>query len=268
MSLYSNTRAALKELGVEPKKGLGQNFLVDDFVLQKILKAAALSSSDKILEIGPGLGTLTKELAKRAELVHAIEIDKRLSERLSFILPANVNIICADFLKSDLPKDLNKAVANLPYSITAPTLEKLLLGGFSSITVMVQEEVARRMIARPAQRKDYGALSLFVEYFAEAEIAAFVPANCFYPRPKVGSCVVNLRARPKKEKDLDLFKHIRAGFAHRRKTLANCLAVLYPENATLISKILLETGIKKNARAETLTLADWVELVKKLKNNV
>ena len=218
------------------QKKFGQNFLIDGRVLEKIMDAADIGAEDFVLEIGPGIGTMTQYLAERARQVMAVEIDRNLIPILSETLSDydNVEILNADILKIDLRKTVEeknqrkpiKVVANLPYYITTPIIMELFESEIpvDNITVMVQKEVADRMQAQPGT-KDYGALSLAVQFYAEPYIVANVPPNCFMPRPKVGSAVIRLTRHQNppvevKNKKL-LFQLIRASFNQRRKTLQN-----------------------------------------------
>ena len=263
------------------KKGYGQNFLTDQHVLGKIIHAADIKGDELVIEIGPGIGALTQELAERAERVAAVEIDKALIPMLSETLAGydNVEIINADVLKTDIQdiivkynKKSAKIIANLPYYITTPIVIRLLeLGAnIDSIVVMVQKEVALRMAARPGT-KDYGALSLAVQFHSEPSLVANVPANCFYPRPNVDSAVIKLDVtnRPVVDvKDSELmFKIIRAAFSKRRKTLVNCLEssdqlaigsgkLFKPE----IEKTLVECGLSPMIRGESLGLKEFALL--------
>ncbi len=272
-----NTIEILKKYNFTFQKKYGQNFLIDTHVLDKIIRAAGIQKEDFVLEIGPGIGTMTQYLAQAAGKVAAVEIDRALIPILEDTLSeyGNVRIINEDVLKMDLRKLAEeegggkpmKVVANLPYYITTP----IIMGLFEkhipieSITVMVQKEVADRMQAAPGT-KDYGALSLAVQYYAEPYIAAFVPPNCFMPRPKVGSAVIRLNCYKKppvwvKDEEL-LFRIIRASFNQRRKTLANGLSNA-PDLA--VSKELIIDSIKKmgkgaSVRGETLTLEEFAGL--------
>ncbi len=225
------------------QKRFGQNFLIDDHVIRKILSAADISGEDIVVEIGPGIGTLTQYLAEAAGQVFAVEIDDKLIPILGETLAdyKNVTIVNQDILKCDIVQMIRektgkaedepvsfKIVANLPYYITTPIIMSLLEGGIpaESITVMIQKEVADRMDAQPGS-KAYGALSLAVQYYAETYLAANVPPNCFMPRPAVGSAVIRLTKRkqaPVEVKDpVYMFRLIRAAFNQRRKTLVNAL---------------------------------------------
>ena len=258
-------------------KKFGQNFLIDLHVLDKIIRAADVQAEDVCVEIGPGIGSLTQALAEHAREVIAVEIDDRLIPILQENLKAysNVTLIHQDFLKLDV-KDLLeekgihrpiKVIANLPYYITTPIIMGLFESGIplAGMTVMVQEEVARRIQAGPGS-KDYGALSLAVQYYAEAYIAAFVPQNCFMPRPKVGSAVLQLtthKEKPVSVKDEKrMFSLIRAAFGQRRKTLVNCLrnAEALALDKERILEALASLGISEQIRGEALTLQQFAAL--------
>ncbi len=238
LGMPQNTIAVLQKHQFHIQKKFGQNFLIDTRVLEKIVQAARVTKEDCVLEIGPGLGAMTQYLAESAREVIAVEIDKDLIPILEETLSAygNVTILNQDILKMDIPQlvmEKNagrpvKVVANLPYYITTPIIMQLLESGvpLSDITIMVQKEVAERMQAKPGT-KEYGALSLAVQYYAEPEIVANVPPNCFLPRPTVGSAVVRLTRYgepPVAVRDEKfMFALIRASFNQRRKTLVNGL---------------------------------------------
>ena len=272
-----NTIAVLQKYDFQFKKQFGQNFLVDLHVLGKILRAAEIGSEDVCLEIGPGIGSLTQLMGEAAKRVISVEIDNRLIPLLEENLAAydNIEIVNSDFMELDLPTFFEekaidrpvKVVANLPYYITTPIIMGLFESGvpLDSITVMVQEEVAKRMQAGPGT-KDYGALSLAVQYYAEPTIAAYVPQNCFIPRPGVGSAVIHLKRRrelPVETKDEKLmFKLIRAAFGQRRKTLVNSVSGS-PELTVSKDQILAalaKAGISEKIRGEALSLADFAKL--------
>ncbi|MBQ7864534.1 MAG: 16S rRNA (adenine(1518)-N(6)/adenine(1519)-N(6))-dimethyltransferase RsmA [Lachnospiraceae bacterium] len=273
-----NTIEILKKYDFMFQKRFGQNFLIDTHVLEKIIKSAEITKDDLVLEIGPGIGTMTQYLCENAREVIAVEIDKNLIPILENDTLAqydNVTIINEDILKLDLNalvKERNggkriKVVANLPYYITTP----IIMGLFEShvplqnITVMVQKEVADRMQAGPGS-KDYGALSLAVQYYAKPYIAANVPQNCFMPRPNVGSAVIRLTLHeepPVKVKDENLlFALIRASFNQRRKTLVNGLTNAAELNFTKeeVQAALEEIGLSATVRGEALTLEQFAEL--------
>lgn len=272
-----NTIEVLQKYKFNFQKKFGQNFLIDTHVLDKIILAANITKDDFVLEIGPGIGTMTQYLAAAAREVCAVEIDKSLIPILNDTLKDydNVRIINEDILKVDIQKIADernqgrpiKVVANLPYYITTP----IIMGLFEShvpvesITVMVQKEVADRMQVGPGT-KDYGALSLAVQYYAEPYIVANVPPNCFMPRPKVGSAVIRLtrHSQPpvqvKNEKLL--FQIIRASFNQRRKTLANGLKNYegLSFDKETIEKAIVECGFSPSVRGEALSLEEFAAL--------
>ena len=259
------------------QKRFGQNFLIDEHVLDKIIAAAEITKDDFVLEIGPGIGTMTQYLASAAREVAAVEIDQALIPILKDTLKEwdNVTVINEDILKVDIRKlamDKNqgrpiKVVANLPYYITTPIIMGLFENQvpIDSITIMVQKEVALRMQEGPGT-KDYGALSLAVQYYAQPQIVANVPPNCFMPRPKVGSAVIRLRRHdnpPVKPADEKLmFQIIRASFNQRRKTLVNGLKNSQELNFSKeeIEQALEKCGIPLNIRGESLTLQQFSDL--------
>lgn len=271
------TIAVLQKYGFNFQKKFGQNFLIDTHVLDKIIAAAEIGPDDFVLEIGPGIGTMTQYLAESAREVVAVEIDKNLIPILEDTLSAydNVTVINDDILKVDIQKlaeEKNggkpiKVVANLPYYITTP----IIMGLFESevplsfITVMVQKEVADRMQTGPGS-KDYGALSLAVQYYAEPYIVANVPPNCFMPRPAVGSAVIRLTRYEKKPVEVKdpafMFKLIRASFNQRRKTLQNGLhnssELQLPKEKVV--QALEEMGLPAAVRGEKLDLAQFARL--------
>lgn len=259
------------------QKKFGQNFLIDTHVLEKIIFAAGITKNDCVLEIGPGIGTMTQYLAENAGHVVAVEIDRNLIPILKETLADydNVTVINEDILRVDikaLAEEYNggkpiKVVANLPYYITTPIIMGLFESGvpIDNITVMVQKEVADRMKEGPGS-KDYGALSLAVQYYAEPEIVANVPPNCFIPRPNVGSAVIRLtrhKEMPVEVKDPALmFKIIRASFNQRRKTLQNGLgnAPELPYTKEQIAAAIAEMGLTPTIRGEALSLAQFAQL--------
>ena len=259
------------------KKSFGQNFLIDSHVIEKIIRAAEIGPEDNVLEIGPGIGTLTQYLAEAAGRVVAVEIDEKLIPVLGETLAEydNVEVINQDILKCDVDSIFEgrpfKVVANLPYYITTPIIMGLLEGKshFDSLTVMIQKEVADRMKAGPGT-KDYGAPSLAVQYYAEPYLAANVPPNCFMPRPAVGSAVIRLKRRETpavavKDEKL-LFKLIRAAFMERRKTLLN--AVKNSQELDIpkerVEEVLTDLGIDTRIRGEALNLQQFALLADSL----
>ena len=277
----SNTIEIIKKYDFTFQKRYGQNFLTDSHVMEKIMDAAGLTEEDYVIEIGPGIGSMTQYLCERAGRVTAVEIDRELIPILNETLKDynNVRIINEDILKLDLNKLINeenegrkaKVVANLPYYITTPIIMGLLEGHVPvrSITVMVQKEVAERMQAGPGS-KDYGALSLAVNYYSTPHIAANVPPNCFIPRPKVGSAVISLDVydspRVKVKDEEHMFKLIRASFNQRRKTLSNSLSGASDLDCTKqeIKETLAALGLPENVRGEALTLEQFALLSDRL----
>lgn len=272
-----NTIAVLQKYNFNFQKKFGQNFLIDTRVLERIIAAAGVTKEDFVLEIGPGIGTMTQYLCEHARAVAAVEIDKNLIPILADTLSEydNVEVINDDILKVDinrLAKERNggkpiKVVANLPYYITTPIIMGLFESHvpIDSITIMVQKEVADRMQVGPGT-KDYGALSLAVQYYAKPEIVANVPPNCFMPRPNVGSAVIRLTRHkevPVQVADEKLmFRIIRASFNQRRKTLVNGLnnAPDIPFSKEEIAEAIAELGVNPSIRGEALTLEQFAKL--------
>ena len=271
------TIEVLQKYGFVFQKRFGQNFLIDTHVLERIIEASEITKDDFVLEIGPGIGTMTQYLAEAAREVTAVEIDDALIPILKDTLKEwdNVTVLHGDILKTDIRKIADeknqgrpiKVVANLPYYITTP----IIMGLFEShvpvdsITVMVQKEVADRMQTGPGS-KDYGALSLAVQYYAEPKIVANVPPNCFMPRPKVGSAVIRLtRHQNPPVTTLDeklMFRLIRASFNQRRKTLSNSLknSQELPYSKEEVEAAIKECGLPLNIRGEALTLEQFARL--------
>ena len=263
------------------QKKFGQNFLVDSSILDRIIESAQITKEDCVLEIGPGIGTMTQRLAEEARAVVAVEIDRNLLPVLADTLSAyeNVTVINADILKLDLNRIVEehnggrpiKVVANLPYYITTPIIMALFEKKvpLHSVTIMVQKEVADRMRVGPGT-KDYGALSLAVQYYAKPEIVTKVPAGCFMPKPNVDSAVIRLTRYEKPPVEVEdeawLFAVIRASFNQRRKTLANGLANAgYPGiGRRQVEEVLSAMGLAAAVRGETLTLEQFAELSDRL----
>ncbi len=277
LSSPKSTSAILNKYGFTTQKKYGQNFLIDSNVLDKIVATAEINKDDFILEIGPGIGTLTQYLCEHGGFVLAVEIDKKLIPILNETLENydNIEVINEDFLKLDLHKLIEekndnkkiKVVANLPYYITSPIIMKLLESKLpiENITIMVQKEVAERIKSGPGT-KDYGSISVAVQYYSEPYIAANVPPNCFIPRPKVGSAVLTLRPHEKPPVDVKdeklFFNIIRSAFNQRRKTLTNSL---YNGGFTSLSKdeiakAITLLGKPTNVRGEALTLKEFADL--------
>lgn len=272
-----NTIEVLNKYQFMFQKKFGQNFLIDTHVLEKIIRSANITKEDFVLEIGPGIGTMTQYLAEAAREVTAVEIDRNLIPILKDTLSGydNVNVINEDILKVDicrLAQEKNggrpiKVVANLPYYITTPIIMGLFESHvpLDSITIMVQKEVADRMQVGPGT-KDYGALSLAVQYYAQPYIVANVPPNCFMPRPKVGSAVIRLTryAQPPVQVDDEkkMFRLVRASFNQRRKTLVNGLNNSPEVHATreAVLAALEQMGLSPTVRGEVLTLEQFAQL--------
>ncbi len=272
------TKEIIKKYEFAFKKNFGQNFLVDQHVLDKIINSADVTDEDVIIEIGPGIGTLTSALAKHAKKVIAVEIDNTLIPILEDTLSnySNIEIINEDILKVDINKIAQensgskiKIVANLPYYITTPIIMNILENELpvESITVMIQKEVASRMSAKSGT-KEYGSLSLVVQYFSEPYLVANVPRNCFMPRPNVDSAVIRLttlKSHPVEvENKEEFFALIKIAFSQRRKTLLNCIynSKEFSFDKEQISSILVESGFDPNIRGEKLELKDFEVLSK------
>lgn len=281
LGIPQNTIEVLQKYHFNFQKKFGQNFLIDTSVLDRIIAAARITKEDCVLEIGPGIGTMTQYLAESAGEVVAVEIDRNLIPILEDTLSAydNVTVINDDILKVDINKIVEeknggrpiKVVANLPYYITTPIIMGLFENHvpLKSITIMVQKEVAERMQKGPGT-KDYGALSLAVQYYAKPEIVANVPPNCFIPRPNVGSAVIRLTRYEKPpvqvEDEKKMFSLIRASFNQRRKTLVNGLGNS-PElgiSKERVAAALEEMKLSPTVRGEALTLEQFAQLSDRL----
>lgn len=277
LGIPQNTISILQKYQFVFQKKYGQNFLVDTHVLEKIMDAAEITKEDCVVEIGPGIGTMTQYLAERAGAVVAVEIDRKLMPILEETLAVydNVTVLNEDIIKVDLNRIVEeknhgkpvKVVANLPYYITTPIIMSLFENHvpLKSVTVMVQKEVAERMQAGPGT-KNYGALSLAVQYYAKPEVVANVPPNCFIPRPNVGSAVIRLtryEEYPVAVRDENfLFALIRASFNQRRKTLANSLANAQSLSLTReqVAAALEKMQLSPTVRGEALTLEQFAAL--------
>lgn len=275
LSSHRKTKEVVDKHGFKFSKSLGQNFLIDDNVIDRILDGARLSKGDKIIEVGPGIGTLTREMGRVADKVVAIEIDKTLIPILKDTLDEfeNIEVINQDILKvnvEDLVKEkLNggpvKLVANLPYYITTPIVMKFLEEDIpvTDIVVMVQKEVADRMNANPGT-KDYGALSVAVQYYCDTEIVAKAPRHMFIPQPNVDSTVIGLHVREERKYNVAsediFFKTVKAAFGQRRKTLLNALGTLGFLNKDEIREVLNEANIDEKRRGETLSIEEFTNL--------
>lgn len=261
------TRYILQRFGIHMSKRLGQNFLIDANIVQGIVDTANVQENDRVLEIGPGIGTLTQALAETGAEVTCVELDKRLPEVLAHTLDAydNVRVIQGDILKVNIPEIMGdkpfKVVANLPYYITTPIIMALLEKHLpiTDIVVMVQKEVAERMAAQPGG-KTYGALSVAVQYYTVPEIALYVPPRSFMPPPEVDSVVVNCKVRQIPAVELIdekmFFRVVKAAFGQRRKTLNNALKSMGVDK-NIIADVLDKAGIEATRRGETLTMEEF-----------
>ena len=275
LSSHRATKEVVNKHNFKFSKSLGQNFLIDDNVIDRILEGARLSETDRIIEVGPGIGTLTREMGKVAENVVAIEIDKTLIPILKETLADldNVEVVNEDILKVDVQGLINeklnggpvKLVANLPYYITTPIVMKFLEEDIpvTDIVVMVQKEVADRMNAKPST-KDYGALSVAVQYYCDTEIVAKAPRHMFVPQPNVDSIVIGLHVRDEKKYVVDnediFFKTVKASFGQRRKTLLNSLGGLGFLSKDDIKEVLQMANIDEKRRGETLSIDEFANL--------
>ena len=276
----------LMEHGFHFSKAKGQNFLIARWVPESIAEDSGVDESVGVLEIGPGIGPLTQQLALRAGKVCAVEVDNRLEPILKQTVGEfdNLEILWGDVLKQDIPALVKEkfdglrpmACANLPYYITSPILTALLEAEcFEAVTVMVQKEVAQRIAAKPGTA-DYSAFTIFCQYYAEPELLFDVPAHCFMPQPKVTSAVITLRVRKELPWKIDnkeiFFRTVRASFAMRRKTLQNGLANGFPElGKTGAGEVLEACGLSPSVRGETLSIAQFAEIANEIfrrKNNV
>jgi len=271
-TLLAQTRGALRRAGLRARKGLGQHFLIDEEVLRLIVETAELGPGDVVIEVGPGLGVLTRELAARAGRVIAVELDDRLAALLREHLAAfpNVTVVNGDILRID-PADLlreagaseYRVVANLPYYITSPVLRHFLEASPrpTSMVVMVQKEVAETIAARPG---DMSLLSVSVQLYGEPEIVGHVPARCFHPAPDVDSAVLRIRVHAVPGvavSDVDaFFGLVRAGFSASRKQMVNSLARGLGRPRSEVQALLKNAGIEERRRAETLSLEEWARL--------
>lgn len=272
-------KGLLRQLELRPRKGLGQNFLIDQRVLIKILAAAEVGSEDTVLEVGAGLGTLTQALAERARRVVAVEVDPQLVPVLRTRLESNPNteIVQGDILALDIATLMwgecthralpYKVVANIPYYITSAVLRHLLEASARPqlIVLMVQKEVAQRIVAQPGEMS---LLAVSVQFYALPRLVARIPARAFYPQPKVDSAIVRLDPQPQLPLETDdigpFFKVVRAGFAQRRKQLRNALAHGLGLSPQLVTRAMSGAGIDPRRRAQTLSVAEWVTLYRTL----
>jgi len=261
--------------GLKFNKSLGQNFLIDDEVLAQTIRASGVNKDYGVIEIGPGIGTLTAELAENAGKVVAIELDRQIAEYLktAFVAYSNVEIIQGDALRLNLNDIINEhlagmpvvVVANLPYYITTPLIMKFLEEALplESITVMIQKEVAERIVAR-ANTKDYGALSVAVQFYATPEIITIVPPESFMPAPKVTSAVIKIDIKnhtiPQVSNQDKFFKVVKAAFGQRRKTLANALSSAFEMPKDELRELIVLVCGNENARGETLNISQFIQI--------
>jgi len=273
----SETRALLERFGLSARKGLGQNFLIDRGVLDKIIAAAGIENTDTVVEVGPGLGVLTRALAEKAGKVVSVELDRNMVALLRETMAGvpNVAIVERDILDTP-PQSLigqggYKVVANLPYYITSPVLRHFLESTHQpqSLVVMVQKEVARQIVARPPETS---LLSVAIQFYGTPRIVSYVPAGAFYPPPKVASAILRIDVLPERrlsaEDEAVFFKLARAGFSTRRKQLINALSSGLDIDKTTGAELLQKAGIDPKRRAETLTIDDWLNLLRFYKNGI
>ncbi|HIQ75849.1 MAG TPA: ribosomal RNA small subunit methyltransferase A [Candidatus Faecousia excrementipullorum] len=269
----------LAQHGFHFSKAKGQNFLISRWVPERIAEEAGVDETAGVLEIGPGIGPLTQQLALRAGKVCAVEVDERLKPILALTVGefSNTEILWSDILKQNIPALVQEkfpglrpmACANLPYYITSPILTALLEAEcFRSVTVMVQKEVAQRIAAQPGS-PDYSAFSIFCQYYAKPEILFDVPAGCFLPQPKVTSAVITLKVREEKPWDIPepeiFFRAVRASFAMRRKKLQNGLASGFPQLGKAgAAEVIAAAGLPENVRGETLGIPEFARLSKEI----
>ena len=282
LSSAKTTKNIIQKYGFKLTKSLGQNFLINENILNEIIEAADITKDDVVLEIGTGIGTLTSKLCERAKRVVAVEIDKNLLPILNETLSAyqNIDIINKDILKTDINEELKslginqkvKVVANLPYYITTPIIMKILEEkvNVSVMVLMLQKEVANRINAQHST-KDYGSLSIAVQYYCDTQIICKVPKNSFIPEPNVDSLVIKLTVNEKRKVEIEdeelFFKLVRGSFAKRRKTILNSLTGY--EDLTdkeKLEKLFEISQIDSKRRGETLTIQDFAKLTQNYKN--
>lgn len=267
-------------LGIKFNKSLGQNFLIDQSVLDSTIEASGIDKHYGVIEVGPGIGTLTVDLSKHAGKVVAIELDRNIAEYLkgAFVAYDNVEIVQGDALKTDLKKIIDEympgmpvvVIANLPYYITTPLIMKFLEEDLplESITVLIQKEVAQRIVS-PAGKKDYGAISVAVQYYSDPEIVKIVPPDSFMPPPKVTSAVIKMdiknHVKPEVSDEKNLFKVVHAAFGQRRKTLVNALSSAYTVPKEEITDIVKDITSNEKVRGEQLDLRQFIQISEKLK---
>jgi len=258
-----NIKELLTQYDSTPSKGLGQNFLIDGHALEKIIAAADLNSEDVIVEVGPGIGVLTQELAKRTKKVIAIEKDQHMVNILQKTLKAydNVEIICADALQHNLDVKKYKVIANIPYYITSPLIRKFLESTYkpTEIILMMQKEVAQRICAKVP---DMNLLAVSVQFYASPKIVSYVSKSSFWPAPKIDSAIIKITPK-ETTKNIDanaFFSIVKAGFSQPRKQLGNNFSKALKKDREIISAWLSQNNINPMQRAETLSIADWERL--------
>lgn len=267
MNLYDETKILMQKYDVKPNKKLGQNFLIDEETLDVITQD--ITKDDVIIEIGPGLGTLTKKLLEKAKKVYAVELDLKMVEILKdrFKLYKNIEIINEDILKLDINQIAPKAkiVANLPYYITTSIITKILKANIKDITILIQKEVADRICALPSE-KEAGAITYFVYYYADSKIIKNVSSECFIPSPKVESSVVRItkleKPRVKVKNEELFFKLIKENFTKRRKNILNSLSNVIEKEK--LKSILEELNIDEKTRGENLTIEQFAKITNKI----
>ncbi len=263
-------RAFLAEHGIHPKKSLSQNFLIDQNIVKKIVRAADIHPNDAILEVGPGPGVLTEALLHEGAHVLAVEKDTTFAQALERLQTPDhrLQVVESDILSFTLPKGKRKVVANLPYHITTPILERLVprKDDFSTITIMIQEEVAKRFTAEPGS-KDCGSISVFLQFYTHPRYLFRVNKTCFYPKPRVDSAVINLTLRepPKNIDPNPFFLLVRTAFQQRRKMLSSSLKTLFPKEKT--HQALSTIGLSTTIRPEKISFNAWCQLYSLLLEN-
>ncbi len=272
-----DTKHLFLKRGVHPKKRLGQNFLIDKNVLGKIVRAGNITSKDIILEIGPGTGTLTRELVKKAKKVIAVEKDPAMVEilRKSFKDTKNLEIIQKDILKMDPPQKPYKVIANLPYYIVSPLIRKFLEAGRKpiSMTLMVQKEVGQRICATPPRMS---LLAVCIQFYSDPKIISYVSKKAFWPKPKVNSAIIEIKPKLKIVPCETFFEVVKAGFCHPRKQILNTLSAKLAlrtsskvkSNKEKVRAWLLKNKIAPSQRPETLSVEDWIKLAKTYKGDI
>jgi 16S rRNA (adenine1518-N6/adenine1519-N6)-dimethyltransferase len=273
----SETRALLERYGLSARKGLGQNFLIDRGVLDKIVAAAGIENTDTTVEVGPGLGVLTRALAEKAGKVISVEVDRNMAALLRETMAGlpNVTIVERDILdtppESLVSEGRYKVVANLPYYITSPVLRHFLESTHQpeSLVLMVQKEVAKQIVARPPE---VSLLSVAIQFYGTPKIVSYVPAGAFYPPPKVSSAILRIDVLPQRRlsagDEVTFFKLARAGFSTRRKQLINALSSGLDIDKAKGADLLQKTDIDPRRRAETLTIDDWLKLLRAYRESI